>query len=593
MRTRIYLLNVLAIAFAVLGWNQAVRADVPGFIVERVARTGDPVPGIEGATFTWLDDQPLIDGEGNVLILAAFNDGTKDRGGYFYGQPGELELIVEGLDQAPGFDEGVLYQNFPYANLAPNGTLTIKPDVGSGDDLGDWFRAMFTGPPDGLTLTMYVDGPAPGLPEGATTFGIHDPNINAAGQIATFGGILVPDHPNGSYQAITAGPPDDLQIVAHGFGEAPDIEGGATFINGQVPSVGGITYNDLGWVGFSAFFEGPLVDEYNFYGLFVGSADDLRLVARQGSQAPGMDPGVEFFNFLTVVPQLNGLGDVVFRGVVEGSEIDETNNIGVWAGPREAPDLVPNMRTGCPAPGTPSGVVFSGFLGAMLNGRSELLIWGALAGDGIDSSNNHGYWFGPPDDVRLLVWEGQQAFGLPEGVVVTFDGDSNYLRSPRFEMNGRGDLLMAVPLIGLGVDETNDAVLYYRSGGVSDWTFVLRTGAVLDGLPVAPHGISSDSFNYTTGSNGAPRGMNEDGEFVIFLEFPDDVTGIYRFSPLPTRLLPGDFDRDHDVDLIDFGAFQRCFEHDSEDCLSAFDFDDSGAIDLLDFEAFQEALTGP
>ncbi|MCH7703451.1 MAG: hypothetical protein IID37_17380, partial [Planctomycetes bacterium] len=219
MRTQIYLRNVLALVLGMLGWNQAVRAEVPGFIVERVARTGEPVPGIEGATFTWLDDQPLIDGEGNVLFLAAFNDGTKDRGGYFYGQPGELELVIEYHDQAPGLEEGVLFQVAQFINLAPDGTITFRADVGSGDSPSDWFRALFTGPPDGLTLTMYEDGPAHGLPKGATTFGIHDPDINATGEIATFGTIFVPDHPNGSYQAITAGPPDDLQIVAHGFGE--------------------------------------------------------------------------------------------------------------------------------------------------------------------------------------------------------------------------------------------------------------------------------------------------------------------------------------------------------------------------------------
>jgi len=61
----------------------------------------------------------------------------------------------------------------------------------------------------------------------------------------------------------------------------------------------------------------------------------------------------------------------------------------------------------------------------------------------------------------------------------------------------------------------------------------------------------------------------------------------------------GDFDGDEDVDLQDFGHFQRCFAAEPYidgtlhiGC-SVFDFDDDADLDLADYEAFQAAFSGP
>ncbi len=364
-------------------------------------------------------------------------------------------------------------------------------------------------------------------------------------------------------------------------------------MNGTTPSVGGVGFNDLGWVGFSAFFEGPLVDETNHFGLFLGPADDLRLVARQGFQAPGMEAGVEFSNFLTPTPRVASPGDVGFIGSVAGPGIDETNNVAVWTGPREAPQLVSAIRTGTQPPGLAQDVTFSSLINLIMNGRHELLVYAFLTGDGVDTSNDEGHWLGTPEAMQLLVREGEDAFGLPDGVVFTFDGDPLHLRYPRIEMNGMGDVAMATPLLGVNIDETNNVALYYRAADAIDWTLVFRTGDLLDGLTIAPYGIDFLSLVYSSDGSGWPRSMNDDGEFVVYLEFDDDVQGIYYARLLPTRDRAGDFDHDNDVDLIDFGAFQGCFGADSDDCLIVFDFDHSESIDLADFQGFQERFTGP
>ena len=57
----------------------------------------------------------------------------------------------------------------------------------------------------------------------------------------------------------------------------------------------------------------------------------------------------------------------------------------------------------------------------------------------------------------------------------------------------------------------------------------------------------------------------------------------------------GDFDRDLDVDLGDFAAFQSCFTGneplDVSPCCRIFDFEPDGEVDLDDYAALEPALT--
>jgi len=59
--------------------------------------------------------------------------------------------------------------------------------------------------------------------------------------------------------------------------------------------------------------------------------------------------------------------------------------------------------------------------------------------------------------------------------------------------------------------------------------------------------------------------------------------------------VPGDFDHDGDVDLSDFGHFQRCFSGPGnpfpDGCRSA-DFDLDGDVDGLDFDGYRGCLHG-
>lgn len=304
--------------------------------------TGEPVEGIEGAI--WIEaGRPQLDGQGNILYLAAYLIDDEIQVGYFYGVPGQLQLLLETGQIAPGYDDpSKVIAWLGQGNLAEDGTMSLWVEVEGLQ--GDWIPHIYSGTPNQLFLALSDGGPAPDSPEGATMGTINSPKINADGLLATWGFIHDYGTPGTIVDVVMAGDPDELRLVAYGTGPAPDIEGGATFQLGEVPSVGGLAFNDLGWAAFSAWFEGPLVDETNGLGLFAGTADDLRLVARLSYPAPGMEDGVLFTNFLWEQIHLDANGNAPFVGFVDGPGIDEINDIGVWYGPREHLQFVDTLR---------------------------------------------------------------------------------------------------------------------------------------------------------------------------------------------------------------------------------------------------------
>jgi len=87
---------------------------------------GDPVPGIEGATWIGLAYLPVIDNSGNLIIYAAFDDGSGVQVAYFYGGPNgtqrfqspQATVIAESVTKCDRLDAAVLAE-LAQANLKP------------------------------------------------------------------------------------------------------------------------------------------------------------------------------------------------------------------------------------------------------------------------------------------------------------------------------------------------------------------------------------------------------------------------------------------------------------------------------------------
>jgi hypothetical protein len=155
--------------------------------------------------------------------------------------------------------------------------------------------------------------------------------------------------------------------------------------------------------------------------------------------------------------------------------------------------------------------------------------------------------------------------GAPDVYLVTPNPDDEF---------SRGGL---VPLRASAWDREDGMISGDDVVWESDVDGVIATGRVtgVSDLSVGVHTITVTGFD--------SAGLNTSESI--------DIEIIDR--PLPVD--PGDADSDGDLDLVDFAAFQLCFDPQAfeltEECF-VFDMDFDGDVDLVDFSNFQLAFTG-
>lgn len=197
----------------------------------------------------------------------------------------------------------------------------------------------------------------------------------------------------------------------------------------------------------------------------LGIWRDSTLIARQGAQAPGLPSGALLLGFFT--PTVSAAGQVAYTATLQQGTGGVTSNDdqGLWR------DNVLVARKGQQAPGTATGAVFSSFSGTVaLNDVGQVAYLGILqsGAGGVTSDNNQGIW----RDATLVAREGSQAPGAPTGAV--FNGFAGTI-----QINGGGQVLFSAGLrLGNGgVTDLNNAGLW------RDTTLVAREGAQAPGTP--------------------------------------------------------------------------------------------------------------
>lgn len=163
----------------------------------------------------------------------------------------------------------------------------------------------------------------------------------------------------------------------------------------------------------------------------TAGAPHFRRVALRSDAAPGTSAGVVFSEFGGVPglggdfpPRIDAQGNVVFHAVLSGAGVTgvsllDGNALGIWRSVPAQSALV--ARQDSPAPDTPAGVEFMGFISALdtrtplvAAGRAAFL--GGLRGPGVDgqfSTNDVGIWTEGPGGLRRAVRTGDPAPGLP------------------------------------------------------------------------------------------------------------------------------------------------------------------------------------
>jgi hypothetical protein len=264
-----------------------------------------------------------------------------------------------------------------------------------------------------------------------------------------------------------AAPSEAIRTIALTGQQAPDAPTGAQFQYFVLPQL-----NNAGDTAFQAGLVGGGVDDTNAAGIWSDSSGSWRVIARQGSHAPGTPEGVRFgdpvgpFNvFLSLA--LNDAGQTAFlsRLIGSGALLDE----GIWIEGASGPELI--AREGGRAPGTPDGVTLRTLdsYSISLNNAGQIAFGSFLSGDSVNSSNAQVIWSGDADTLRPVARTGSHAPGTPAGV--NFESFALY---SRIGLDDAGQTAFLGYLTGTGVNDTNQSGIWMERAG--NLTLVARSG---------------------------------------------------------------------------------------------------------------------
>ncbi len=177
--------------------------------------------------------------------------------------------------------------------------------------------------------------------------------------------------------------------------------------------------NDAGHLAFSAraqLTNGGL-DPSEDSGIWTNRDGALALIIREGDAAVGASPGAKFGE-LTSTLVLNHSGRIAFWATLTGNEVSSENNSAIWAEGQSSLKLI--AREGSQAPGTPVGLTFDTLTGLTFNGRDQVAFSASLKpGVGVTSDNNFGIWQQDPAGLLELVVRKGDALQVAPGDIRT------------------------------------------------------------------------------------------------------------------------------------------------------------------------------
>ncbi len=550
-------------------------------IVTPILHTGDPAPGIDGATVIWVG-KPQIDAGGAVSFEAFIaGDGVDGSNNLvlYYGPPGGLAVVAREGDQVPGLPPGVIYDDWEVTySMGEDGTLSIGAILlGPGviPNVND--KALIVGPAGDLQLIIRAGDQAPGMAAGVVirADGHFFSELTDDGRFMTaylLAGAGIDNTNDVAYWAVDA---TAWHLIVQTGDPAPGTEPGVTFA-----WIDGLIFNPNMQAAFRGVVTGDTVDFDNDTGYWAGLPGDLHLVAREGDPAWGIEGDI-FFSGSGGLPALNARGDVAFGMGLRGEGVVSENNFARWAYSSPSERLL--AREGDPVPGIGPRVTFGPGGNAIISAAARVAFVMRFRGD-VTEENDAAVLFGSYGAPRVVLRE-SDAFA-PLGPDAVFD---NLLFGVQ-AMNDGGDLLGYSRVRGTGIDGTNDIVFAVRDRRTGVWYPVLRTGEHFNGHVFAMSELIDGISLFwadTGGSDGLRKSFNDAGLFATQLTFGDGSRANYLLA-LPVF---GDSDGNGIVDLLDYEVFLDCVTGTAAtkvppNC-EGFDIDWDGDVDQADFGLFQ------
>lgn len=455
----------LVVAGNVTTHGQALWSGFPGFM-RLVAREGTSAP--EGGAFGSVSGSalvvPVINDSGDVAFLAS-ESGT----GMYTEVDGVIGKVAKHGETVPGIAGATFFMNFGNVTRPFFGTTGVFQFLTrmDGSTTAADNMALWGGVAGAPQMIARESGSIPGqaglfFPTTNTIF--QEATASAAGQTAlctTLSGASVVTNVNDT--GVLVGGAGGFSFAVRGgdaavaFGLPPD----ATF--GGMGSGWPARINDFGEVLFFSALRGTGVSGTlttgNHVSIWKGPPGALRMIARRGDAAPGL-PGVTLLLATSLTPFLDhlalaGNGDSAFISTLAGAVTTGTDTA-LYAHIAEAAHLV--AREGAQAPGLPAGVVFNEIAAAQgwrfaINSSGQLAILADLTGTGVTNANDAAlYFWTPTDGLMLVAREGGSVETAPGVFQIITDivlngthGDDS--GSPR-NFNSRGQLTFTAALDG-------------------------------------------------------------------------------------------------------------------------------------------------
>lgn len=484
--------------------------------IRTVAYQGQPVPGLSGVTFQSFIDEPFLDSNGAVSFSAQLHGGLTnpyESNTIWLNSSNSYDLVARGDSQALGMASGLTFTNLTNKGLSSGGHAAFYAGVAGGGLIGT-HGGYWSGKPSDLHSMFQIGDTASGLPVVATFGSARSIAINTNGQSAFRASFS--RFANDYQEGIWTEEAGTLNLIAYLGQHAAGLPAGVTYQGLGNPGI-----NSSGKVAFDSYLGGT--DSGYDRAIWSNAYGPLALVARTGEHAPGTPDGVNFNDIgWDGLVALNASGDLVFKGTLSGPGIDYTNNDGVWRQTAGSLSLI--ARAGDQAPDLPEGTKFGHLLNPALNSVGNVVFFAYLSGSEIDLSNFRSLWIADGGKAQLVVRTGQQAPGMPAGIVFGSVDDTPLL-------NSAGQVAFGASLAGEDIDITNDSSIWITDKfGVPQ--LVVREGQQLE---VTPGEFRTIAQIYLAGDGGSDdeseSAFNARGQFAFRAYFTDNTTGIFVSEP--------------------------------------------------------------
>jgi hypothetical protein len=311
-----------------------------------VARSGVQAPGAPaGVNLSFSSglnpfhlDWPKLNNSGQTLFVGSLTGAgvnSTNNWGVWSNAFGSLELVARAGDQVPGGPSGMTYGTntaaapIPVFSTALNhvGRIALWANVSGTGVVDDQSYGIWSGHSKNLTLAALSGDAAPGTPSGVRFEILSGPvALNNLGQIVLGANLVGTGVNNSNLEGLWSNRSGNLELIARRGSQAAGTPIGVNYLFGP-PSYP--VLNDAGKIAFRSYLTGSGVNSTNELGIWSDGSGELTLVARTGSQAPGTDEGVNFFDLH--LPSINSAGQTAFRANLIGDGVDVTNNRGIWA----------------------------------------------------------------------------------------------------------------------------------------------------------------------------------------------------------------------------------------------------------------------